>query len=145
MTATATKSRKQEDRSAKLMHVGNVDVLVLTTGKETIAYMLEALPATVGCGFRLTKADRGDGPGEEYDVLLDGQFSSCECKGFMRWNHCKHVESLTALVKCGKITPPPASKPQPAPKSEAQQPASRGPWCKHCNDNPEVYCSHCSL
>jgi hypothetical protein len=121
MCATATKTKKQE-RTAKLMTLGNSQVLALTTGKDTVFYKLEALAADRGTGFRLSKADRGDGPGEVYDVLLDGQFSSCECKGFLRWNHCKHLEALTALCQCGKIA---ASKPEakPAPKPQQAAPA----------------------
>jgi hypothetical protein len=108
-----TKTKKQE-RTAKLMTLGNSQVLALTTGKDTVFYRLETLAADRGTGFRLTKADCGDGPGEHYDVLLDGQFSSCECKGFLRWNHCKHLESLAALCKCGKIAVSgPAPKPAP--------------------------------
>jgi hypothetical protein len=85
------------------MQLGNVQVLALTTGKDTVFYRLEALLADAGRGFRLVKADRGDGPGEEYDVLLDGRDSSCECKGFLRWGHCKHLESLSALSNSGKV------------------------------------------
>jgi len=115
MTATATKPRKSENRVATLRPIGAAQVLGLTAGKDTVFYLLTPLAATVGAGFHLAKADRGDGPGEEYDVLLDGQFSSCECKGFLRWNHCKHVEALTALVKSGKLSAHTASKPQPEP------------------------------
>jgi hypothetical protein len=114
-TATRKTTKKQETRTAKLTTVGTARVLGLTTGKDTAFYLLTTLAATVGAGFHLAKADRGDGPGEEYDVLLDGQFSSCECKGFLRWNHCKHVEALTALVKSGKLSAPTASKPQAEP------------------------------
>jgi len=115
-TTTATrKTAKKQDRAAKLTTVGTAQVLGLTTGKDTVFYLLTTLAATVGAGFHLAKADRGDGPGEEYDVLLDGQFSSCECMGFLRHGHCKHVEALTALVKCGKLSAHTASKPQAEP------------------------------
>ena len=103
---TTTKSRKttkQQPRIAKLMQLGNVQVLALTCGKETTFYQLETLLADAGKGFRLVKADCGNGPEETYDVHLDGQRSTCECKGFLRWNHCKHVESLTALSAAGKV------------------------------------------
>jgi hypothetical protein len=106
------KTRKPETRTARLMHLGNSTVLALTTGKDTTFYRLETLAADRGRGFRLSKADCGNGPAEVYNCLLDGQFSSCECKGFLNWNHCKHLESLTALAKSGKL---PTAQTQPAP------------------------------
>jgi hypothetical protein len=55
------------------------------------------LPSDFGRAYRLTKPD-----GEQYHVLLadDGRHSS-ECKGFLRWSHCKHVEGLAALRQAG--------------------------------------------
>jgi hypothetical protein len=38
-----------------------------------------------------------------YHVNLNGQQSSCECKGFLHHGHCKHVEGLTVLVQAGKL------------------------------------------
>lgn len=102
MPATKTSPKKQT-RFAKLMQLGSSLVLGLTAGQDTTFYQLAALTADEGRGFRLTKANRGDGPGEEYDVLLDGSRSSCECKGFLRWGHCKHIESLTALTGAGRL------------------------------------------
>jgi hypothetical protein len=100
---TATRTRKPQPRTAKLMLLGNVQVLALTTGKDTVFYKLETLLADAGRGFRLVKAERGNGPEETCDVHLDGQQSTCECKGFLRWGHCKHLESLTALTVAGKV------------------------------------------
>jgi hypothetical protein len=44
-----------------------------------------------------------DGP-ESYDVNLspDGKHR-CECLGFLRWGHCKHVNGLAVLVEGGKL------------------------------------------
>ena len=72
--------------------------------------------------FHLQKADTGDGPGEEYDVLLDGQFSTCECKGFLRHgmkaaggSGCKHIAGCKAALDAGQLKASPvASKPAPA-------------------------------
>jgi hypothetical protein len=36
-------------------------------------------------------------------VRIVGQRSQGECKGFARWNRCKHVEGLQALQKRGLI------------------------------------------
>jgi hypothetical protein len=44
---------------------------------------------------------RRDGEGQDalsYDIRLspDG-FVECECKGYLRWQHCKHVRTLQAM------------------------------------------------
>ena len=51
-----------------------------------------------GQGMLLTKHD-----GSKYHVRLDGEHSTCECKGYLRWSHCKHIESLLALEQAGKL------------------------------------------
>ena len=44
---------------------------------------------------------------EEYDVRLNGpQDHSCECLGFLRWGHCKHLETLSDLIAQGKLAGP---------------------------------------
>jgi hypothetical protein len=86
------------------MTVGDAQVLALTTGKDTVFYGVAVLDHGFGeAAFRLSKADRGDGPGEVYDVLIDGARSSCECKGFLSHRHCKHLEGIEALIKSGKL------------------------------------------
>src|SRR5262245_46853948 len=96
-------SRKPQNRIARLMTVGASTVLAITQGKDTTFYRLEELTTNYGRGFRLHKADKGDGPEDHYDVMLDGARTSCECMGNLRWNHCKHVEGLEAVVKSGKL------------------------------------------
>jgi len=109
MTTTTKKTRRPEARLARLMQVGASQVLALTKGKDTTFYRLEELSTSYGRGFRLHKADKGDGPEDHYDVMLDGARTSCECLGNLKHNHCKHVESLQALVKSGKLPPAPKS------------------------------------
>jgi hypothetical protein len=45
---------------------------------------------------------RAEGGGT-YHVNRCGKASSCECKGHLRWGHCKHVEALTALQRAAKL------------------------------------------
>src|SRR5262245_58867645 len=88
-------------------------VLLLKVGEERTVYEFERLPADFGLAAALTKAEavRTDAgleirPGQRYHVLVnsaDGRHS-CECKGFLRWGHCKHTEAL-ALVAAGKLQP----------------------------------------
>jgi hypothetical protein len=106
MTATKTRKTKkttEETRTAKLLTVGASQVLALTTERDGTFYGLTEIGADRGRGFCLAKADKGNGPEETYHVNLAGHESTCECKGFYRWNHCRHVESLTALVGAGKL------------------------------------------
>src|SRR5262245_7219355 len=64
-------------------------------------YWIDRLPSDFGTAYRLRKfQDQG---GEQYDVLLDGRQSTCECLGHQRHGHCKHVEGLQALVAAGQL------------------------------------------
>jgi hypothetical protein len=59
--------------------------------------------------FRLEKFPEDVKPGEptHYDATVDPAHPSgctCECKGFLRWKHCKHVESLSALLAAGRLS-----------------------------------------
>lgn len=44
-------------------------------------------------GYRLVKPFSED----SYDVCLDGH-GSCECLGYLRWGHCKHLSGLAAAL-----------------------------------------------
>jgi len=39
-----------------------------------------------------------DGSGH-HDVLLDGADSYCDCKGFLRWGHCRHLYALEVALR----------------------------------------------
>lgn len=72
--------------------------LAITEGKRTDLYLVLPLPCEDGKGFELTKLEPGEDTGlVRYCVCLDGFTSSCECKGFLRHSHCRHIESLQAL------------------------------------------------
>jgi hypothetical protein len=75
-------------------------------------YYLKALASDWGRAFELTHLE-ADG-GETYHVNLDRDNPTCDCKGFVRHDHCKHVESLVALHLRGKldvVRPPAGAKP----------------------------------
>jgi hypothetical protein len=40
---------------------------------------------------------------EVYHVNLDGQHSTCDCRGFERWRSCKHLDTLLELVEKGRL------------------------------------------
>jgi hypothetical protein len=63
-------------------------------------YQVTRLPSAFGVASRLVQMI---GEHLRYDVLLHGRLSSCECRGFLRHGHCKHVDGLQALRKAGKL------------------------------------------
>jgi hypothetical protein len=106
-----TATRKNETRTAKVQKIGASTILWLTVGKLTTAYRVEKIASQIGGkAFRLEKADQGDGQPEVYDVLCDGQHSTCDCKGFSRYGMsaasgtgCKHVAGCQAAIASGKL------------------------------------------
>ena len=74
-------------------------VLQIRVGKEEANYFLTPIPSDFGNAYRVEKI----GGTEVYDVNLADGHGTCECKGFLRWNHCKHVDGLKALKTRGKL------------------------------------------
>jgi hypothetical protein len=83
---------------------GSFGIVRIRVGKESQVYFLYELPADFGRGFKVEKmpADPAD---EEvsYQVNVDGDAKSCTCKGFCRWNKCKHSDGLAALIAAGVL------------------------------------------
>jgi hypothetical protein len=112
MTATATKPKKtrkprvKPERRITMQQAPNADgkgaIVEITVGKETDFYFVDKVPSDFGTAFKLEKCNY-DGNDTTYHTLLDGQRSSCECKGYLRHHHCKHIDGLTALVQLGKL------------------------------------------
>jgi hypothetical protein len=72
-------------------------------GAEAAHYFVSTLPADYGRGFQVEKLGPDGRVVETYHVNLNGRQSLCECKGWLRWQHCKHLEALTALIDHGKL------------------------------------------
>src|SRR5262249_46034972 len=105
------KAPAKPQRFCRLQARPTVDEPVLLTlhiaGKES-DYWLSLMPSDFGEAFRLEKIiPSDDGPaerGEVYHVCFeDQQNHTCECKGFLRHGHCKHIDSLKALRDAGKL------------------------------------------
>lgn len=104
-------SKSQTHRRAVL----SGDVLTITHGhnrKDISSYRVRELtyipfPAR---GFVLEKLAGGtDAEAENYAVLIDpSTHHSCECKGFLRWDRCKHIDTLVELLAEGALDPTPA-------------------------------------
>jgi hypothetical protein len=117
---TAPRPRRQRPkppRSCKLSRSAGVQVLTLKVGKDVDNYFLEEIGAAEGRGFQLTRIATEKEPEAIYHVNLNDSDSqhSCDCKGFCRWGHCKHADSLLALLQRGKLpTTAPDCQPFPA-------------------------------
>lgn len=80
-------------------------LLTLTVGSDETRYVCREIGTDVGGrAFRLHRVtvEKGADEPSDYDVLLGGQGEAqCECKGFLRWDHCKHVDALRLVCERG--------------------------------------------
>jgi hypothetical protein len=85
--------------------------LTVTQGantKDIATYRVVEFPTSIpGRAFRLVKVAGGsDREADHYDVLIDPHgHDICECRGFLRHGHCKHVDSIRALLAVGAFEP----------------------------------------
>ena len=108
MTATTTAT----ERTCKLSRNENgINVLTIKEAKgvrvrriTTDHYYVEYFKPSFGRrAVRLTKVEEYEQELKVYDILLDGNNSTCECLGFLGHGHCRHVEALTALEAAGRL------------------------------------------
>jgi hypothetical protein len=105
---TSTQRQKPE-RSHVLEDREGTLVLTITLAEgrreRTVAYFLSEIPADWGRGFELAKSVPEASEAEEsvYHVNVDGQHSTCDCRGFERWRSCKHLDTLLELVEEGRL------------------------------------------
>jgi hypothetical protein len=105
-TSTNPRPRVKPARTVKLLlppAEGQTGALLIREGGRLDTYFLNRVPADFGTGFEVEKIDPLNG-NITYHVNLNGDASTCECKGFLRWGHCRHVESLTALQAAGQLS-----------------------------------------
>jgi hypothetical protein len=102
-TLTATRpARKPRSKPARSIcwlsrpTAERIGSLQITTGPMTVGYWCRRLPSDFGSAFELTNWLND----ETYAVCIDNQTGhhSCECLGFLRHGHCKHVSGLLALT-----------------------------------------------
>jgi hypothetical protein len=101
-TASKTRRRVKPVRSIRLAvkpFEGSPGVLTIMVGKKAADYFLSTLPTDFGTGFRLEKI----GGAETYHINLSPEGCTCECKGFARWNHCKHADGLATLKRACQL------------------------------------------
>jgi hypothetical protein len=110
---TLTKPAKRIKPSRTLrLYPGSPMLLEMTIGKDSYSYWLQPIPSDFGSAYELRKSI-GEGS-ETYHVCLDGQRSTCDCLGWCRWGHCKHIDSLAKLLAEGKLAGQPQAAARPA-------------------------------
>jgi hypothetical protein len=103
---TSTQRQKPERSHVLEDREGNlVLTIALCQGRQehTVAYFLSEIPADWGRGFELAKSVPDASEESVYHVNVDGQHSTCDCRGFERWRSCKHLATLLELVEEGKL------------------------------------------
>lgn len=78
-----------------------VAAIHLAVGKDEGYYAVREIPCEIGGrGFAVHRL----GLGTLYHVRVgEPADCSCECKGFLRHGHCKHVQGLRALLEAGQL------------------------------------------
>jgi hypothetical protein len=77
-------------------------IIVIRQGNTWDDYAVKRLPSDFGAAYSVEKTFNGDGTVYHVHLSDDGAMS-CECKGHLRWGHCKHAEALLALRQAGKL------------------------------------------
>lgn len=110
--------RSKPQRTVRLVEApaewlnGGEGKLVITEGPVTTTYYFRSLVSQLpGRAFHIRKAHsfnarlgKGEEHAEEYDCRVHTPAdSNCECLGFLRWGHCRHVEVFAALIARGKL------------------------------------------
>lgn len=113
-TASKPRPRVKPERRIRVLHplsASSAAVVAITVDGNEDVYAVRRIAADFGDAYHVIKGELVEEPDEtlrlrdaaHYDVCLNGEQSTCECRGFLRWHHCKHVAGLTALRQRGLI------------------------------------------
>lgn len=93
-----TKTRRPHNRSMSWMtHIGFASgILKITQDGKAEVYAVSPIDSDFGIGVRFEKFDAAEGD-ESYEVLVDGDRSTCSCKGHTYGGYCKHADAAMAL------------------------------------------------
>ncbi len=87
-------------------HTPQAGFVVIDTPDASTCYVVTEFPTVwPGRGFYLRKwvsRSGRDKDVEAYSVLCakaGARADTCECRGFVRWSHCKHADAMRALVE----------------------------------------------
>jgi hypothetical protein len=70
----------------------------ITEGGDAADYLVTAMPADFGRAFEVVKLCPEEGNPTCHVLLAADGKHSCECKGFLRWDRCRRVSGLLALL-----------------------------------------------
>jgi hypothetical protein len=100
--------RQPAERRCKLLWAphGQSAFLDVQVGNQLDRYWIHAVECSFGLGFKVEKLPLSGGVVYYTALDLEAGRNCCECPGFSRWNHCKHVEAILALAKAGRIPLP---------------------------------------
>lgn len=92
-----TEIPKRAVRLVRPLTGGAAGVVALRTRGSTNYYAVQEIPCAIGGrGFAVHRLGLGD----LYHVRVGRRDEcSCECLGFLRHGHCKHVSGLLALIR----------------------------------------------
>lgn len=95
---------KAKTRTIKLVRPPDADgvgVFCIEIGGALQFYTFREIRCEIGGrGFAVHRL----GQGELYHVRVGApRDASCECMGFLRWDRCKHVAGLGALLRKGAV------------------------------------------
>ena len=111
------------------------------TFRERSDYWVDLLKTDFGTGLRFRKIwEHDDFADGNYDVLIGEARGnhSCECMGFLRHGHCRHVDAALAIIEAEAIK-------QARPEQAEERPAKvDGTYCPECRTRSNGLCS-CSL
>jgi hypothetical protein len=105
-TATKVCKPRQVKRTVRLKLAPSEfgpGIINITAGKVDQDYFFLSFPSDFGRAFLLEKT--GGIEDDQYHVnldLIEGKHR-CDCLGHSRWQKCKHVDGLLALIKAGKL------------------------------------------
>lgn len=113
MTQTTNAPQRQRPKKQRRLFFNRaVGALIITVGEgeraQEYGYWVDRLahPDASARAVRMTKftATRREGEPDSYDVVaIPSGAGSCECKGFLRWQHCKHLDALVTLLVSSRL------------------------------------------
>jgi len=103
MGKSKPKPKTRTVRIARPPDADGVGVFCIETNGDAQFYTFLEIRCDIGGrGFAVHRL----GQGELYHIRVGAPGdASCECMGFLRWDKCKHVSSLLALIKKGELPP----------------------------------------
>ena len=82
----------------------------ITFNIEGTDYKVFPLPIDPSIGHKAFRFVKQGGDGAIYDLHADAFGLQCQCRGFLRWGYCKHVQTIQAAGKLFNVQAPVAAE-----------------------------------